>query len=116
MRPTLPAIPSIAELIREFPGLTGLIAEAEAVKDDQSKASFCANGRWYGGGRNSLRGRTVEIAHVAGHKYGWKAYDLIYAAVYDKLPDCRACGCVWPADQQDLRRDEVASVVKGGKS
>ncbi len=88
-------LPSFATLCRQFPTLRLLASEAENYQCNIDP-SFCANGAWYGHGRGqvSLRNRVVAVADKAAKRFGQQAYDVVYENVYDRLPDCRDCGCL----------------------
>lgn len=95
-------LPTLDPLRRAYPTLRMLEAEAEAFQET-TDPHFCANSAWYGrtGRGPSLRSRVVTIADKAVHRSGpQRVYDLIYDAVYQKLPDCKNCGC--------LRREDFA--------
>jgi len=68
-----PAIPSFDQLRRTYPTLRALEAEAEAFEQN-TDPHYCANEVWF----------------------GQRAYDAVYDGVYQKLPDCRRCGCFNP--------------------
>lgn len=91
-------VPSLDQLRRAYPTLQMLEAEAEDFQGN-SDPHFCANNIWYGHDRRqqSLRSRTITIADKAVKRFGQQqAYDVVYSGVYEKLPDCRACGCFNP--------------------
>ena len=80
------------------PGLSKLLSEAKAVKDDPKAACFCANAAWYSDGR--LKSKLLKLV-------GWgalsdnpelnteHAYDVAYDHIYDALPNCRHDGLCW---------------------
>lgn len=90
------ALPALDALRRAYPTLRMLEAEAEAFQGTTCP-HFCANSIWYGhtSRHPSLRNRTVTVANKAVKRFGTqRAYDLVYSAVYQKLPDCADCGCI----------------------
>ena len=90
------------------PRLVALMERAKAVMADGPH--FCANNAWYG--YKNPRDLNVSIKrafmdvigwdriHNSGNKEterilrGQRAYDIGYKAIYEKLPDCRDCGCM----------------------
>ncbi len=93
--PTCPSVPSFDALRRRYPALSVLAREADRIAENAG-ADFCANRAWYEhpyGNQHSLRRRVVRIADNAAKRYGQRAYDVCYQGIYDRLPDCRECGC-----------------------
>ena len=94
--PLLKTMPSYAEVRKVYPTLRTLEAEAEAYQSSAA-ARFCANAAWYDRPRwgRSLRDRVIAVADRAALRYGQqRVYDLVYDAIYCRLPDCRG-GCGW---------------------
>ncbi len=90
------ALPTFDTLCRTYPTLRMLADEAEQFQENDDP-NFCANQAWYGHGRwqKSLRNRVVTIADKAVKRFGQqRVYDVVYDGVYDRLPDCRRCGCL----------------------
>jgi len=89
-----PPVPSFDALRRRYPTLSVLAHEADRIAENAGP-DFCANRAWYDGDKwcPSLRDRTIKIANKAARRYGQCAYDVCYRGVYDRLPDCRECGC-----------------------
>jgi hypothetical protein len=102
-------------LVRAEPRLGALLAEAQAVEDDGSTPSFCANEVW----ARQFKPRLAKLV-------GWyaegedrmlhtnRAYDLAYARVCNALPACRDCGCTdgeWYA--QVCERAKLMRRVRG---
>ena len=88
------------ELTALEPRLLALLQEAEAIKDDKRKPSFCANAHWYGyGGHPGIKPRLLELVgwarpYGSAELRGTRAYDVAYETIYDALPDCRGdCSC-----------------------
>lgn len=93
--PTIVPIPSFDSLCRTYPTLRMFVAEAEDFQSN-TDPNFCANEAWYGHAHRtpSLRNRVVTIADKAARRFGQRAYDAVYDGVYQRLPDCRNCGCL----------------------
>jgi hypothetical protein len=92
------------KLIKMEPDLDQVLKQAEAVKDDKSKPSFCASWVWYGYDEKwpGPRGFKGKISHLVGwdsrndfHRIlgSSEAYDLTYEKIYATLPNCRNCFC-----------------------
>jgi hypothetical protein len=90
--------PRWKRLVKIEPLLVELLKEVEAIRDDRTKPSFCANRLWYGRGPNgeeSIRTRMEELV-------GWDCptpelqnhidHAVAYGVLYNLLPDCRNCG------------------------
>jgi|GEM_PF-6805732 len=87
------------------PRLLEVLKQAQAVKDDKSERSFCANRVWFGydepgPGPRGLKSKVSSLVGWcsvnAGHPVlgSSEAYDLAYRTVYDALPYCRDCACL----------------------
>jgi hypothetical protein len=87
--------PSLEALIALDPQIDLLLREAAGVRDDRRKAYFCGNEVFY----TRFKPRVASLV-------GWfrrdgrpelstsVAYDVVFDAVYDKMPACRRCACL----------------------
>lgn len=101
-------MPTIKDLIKIEPRLSALLQRAEAIKDTGGR-SFCAN-----------RVFALELKPTLYKLVGWDAetqnkvlnseaaYNVVYDAVYNKLPDCRNCGCM-QIEPHDVSTDNRSS-------
>jgi hypothetical protein len=75
-----------------------------AATADASSPTFCANRAW--SGRSGMRrqlydlvgwSRTTALSDLWAERWlhTSEAWDLAYHGVYDALPGCRRCGCIW---------------------
>jgi hypothetical protein len=90
------------ELVKLEPKLGVLLAEAQAVRDDDPH--FCANAIWY----DFLKPRLVLLV-------GWcrpdrtkplaseQAYDVAYDTIYEALPDCRDCAACFRSELLNVK-------------
>ena len=90
-RPT----PTIAELIDLDPRIGKLLADAGAVKDEPSSPGFCNNFVFY----TRFKPRIVALVGFERPERHPAlctptAYDVVYDAVDETLPDCRNCCCL----------------------
>lgn len=87
------------------PRLSEVLKQAQAIRDDRSDSSFCANRVWFGydepgpgprGFKSKVSSLVGWCSVNAGHPVlgSSEAYDLAYRTVYDALPDCRDCACL----------------------
>ncbi len=89
-----------ANLKRVEPRLQVLEREIKAIVDKNGSPYFCANETWYGY-QDPQQGFKERLCRLVG----WEAenprlrtagaYDVAYDYLYELLPDCRDCGCLW---------------------
>jgi hypothetical protein len=87
--------PTLEQLVALDPRIGLLLRDAGRVKDDGGPEGFCANLVFY----TRFKPRVMALV-------GWErqdgpaelrtpyAYDLVYDAIYEKMPDCRRCLCL----------------------
>ena len=90
-----PKAVTFERLCRAYPTLRLLAEEADSYAEEGNEPHFCANRAWYdehvpprqpaGSGDPHRRPRREAVRQ--------RAYDAAYMGVYDRLPDCRDCGC-----------------------
>jgi hypothetical protein len=84
------------QLCQQEPRLLQLYRRVQAIRDNHSNPSFCANAHWYGRGM----GPRAELEDLVGfHAENpelrtSRDYDVAYDALYDALPGCRNCSCM----------------------
>jgi hypothetical protein len=90
------------ELCQDEPRLLQLYRKVQAICDDHSSPSFCANTHWYGyrevkGLPGSLRDALDQLVGYSAENPKLRtreAHDLAHRTLYGTLPDCRNCCCV----------------------
>jgi hypothetical protein len=88
-------VPTLDELVALDPRIGQLLEDAGRVRDDGSAPAYCGNLVF----DTRFKPRIVALV-------GWErrdgpkplrtnlAYDVLYDAVYDKMPNCRNCWCL----------------------
>ncbi len=89
-----------ANLKQAEPGLWILEREIRDVADKDGIPYFCANEIWYGyeDPKQGFKERLCRLVGWEAHSPRLRttgAYDLAYDYLYELLPDCRDCGCLW---------------------
>jgi hypothetical protein len=97
--PVAPDSPAgLNKLIAQEPRLLKLYERALSFHR-ATDPRFCANEVWYGYSdvRTGLKERLCMLVGWEARKLTLRteeAYDVAYDAIYEALPDCRACGCL----------------------
>jgi hypothetical protein len=86
------------DMAKTEPRLQKLYADIRMVKDDKTRATFCANSVWYGyAGHTSFKERMSCLVGFQAANPALRTmdvYDAAYQKLYDTLPNCRNCGCL----------------------
>jgi hypothetical protein len=102
---------TFSKICEAQPEMNKLLLDVQAVKDDCSKPTFCANRTWYNdpvfpppacNTPNSFNGRLGRLvgwdAEIKDKSKLWlktsDVYDIAFNALYQELPDCRNCLCL----------------------